>query len=325
MKIAFCGSFPTQFVDPVRAQCSEPCDIVFGDEATVLPDLADVDILVSMHLTQEIADAAPNLKLVQVPGAGLDRIDQKALLPEVQLANAFGHEAGISEYVMGTMIAMSRNLLVIDAKLRRGEWQSQFAMGHEIPPLFPELAGKTLGILGFGHIGQALAQRAKAFDMNICAIRRTVQSSPPEGISFVGGPEHLDQVLEQSDYLVVTLSLSPDTRNLIDRARLQRMKPTAFLINVGRGEIVNEQALYQALSSRQIAGAALDVWYNYPATQGPTLPAMMPFQDLENVIMTPHVSGWTEGMLTARTKVIVENIERLRAGKPLLNAIPQQP
>jgi phosphoglycerate dehydrogenase-like enzyme len=256
-----------------------------------------------------------------VPGAGLDRIDRSALRPGTRLANAYGHEAGIAEYIIGAMIALTRSFGRLDARLREGEWESQWAVGTAAPPLWPELAGKTLGILGFGHIGQALARRAAAFDTQVCAVRRQAQTDVPSGVAFVGGPERLDDVLRQADYLAVTLSLSPATHNLMDDRRLQLMKPTAFLINVARAEIFDEAALYKALASGRIAGAALDVWYRYPISAEPTPPATQPFHELHSVIMTPHVSGWTEGMLNARASLIADNIERTAKGEPLRHAI----
>ena len=288
----------------------------------ILHSLADADVLVSMGFTRAMAETASRLRLIQVPGAGLDRIDRGALRPGMHLANAYGHEAGIAEYVIGTMIALTRNLHSLDAKLRKGEWDSQWAVGSPAPPHWPELAGKTLGILGFGHIGEALARRARAFDMNVVAIRRQAQPRPPEGVSFVGGPERLDDVLRASDYLAITLSLSPETRGLLDERRLGLMRPTACLINVARAEIVDETALYGALSAGALAGAALDVWWRYPTAPGPLLPSTQPFHELPNVIMTPHVSGWTEGMLEARAKIIADNILRTARGEPPLNHHP---
>jgi phosphoglycerate dehydrogenase-like enzyme len=274
-----------------------------------------------MSFTHEMAEAGPRLRLIQVPGAGLDRIDRSALHPGMQLANAHGHEAGIAEYVIGAMIALMRSFGRIDAKLRAGAWESQWAVGAPAPPLWPELAGKTLGILGFGHIGEALARRARAFDMNICAIRRQAQSEPPDGVSFIGGLEQLDDVLCQSDFVAITLPLSPQTRGLLDERRLRLMRPTAYLINVARAEIVDEMALYRALATGGLGGAALDVWYCYPTVPGSALPATQPFHELANAIMTPHVSSWTEGMLQARAKLIADNIERTARGEPPLNAI----
>jgi phosphoglycerate dehydrogenase-like enzyme len=131
----------------------------------------------------------------------------------------------------------------------------------------------------------------------------------------------LDDVLPQSDYLAITLSLSAETRGLLDENRLGLLKSSAYLINVARAEIVDEVALYKALAKGSLAGAALDVWYRYPTAAGPVMPSSQPFHELTNVILTPHVSGWTEGMLLARAKVIAENIERIARGSAPLNAI----
>ena len=131
----------------------------------------------------------------------------------------------------------------------------------------------------------------------------------------------LDDVLRQADYLAITLSLNETTRGLIGARELALMKPTAVLVNVARAQIVDEDALYHALARKTIAAAALDVWYRYPTAVGPTWPSRHPFHELPNVLMTPHLSGWTEGMLEARAKVIAENIGRVTRGEPPLNQI----
>ena len=179
MKIAFAGFFAIRLAELVRSHLSIPCEVIEGDEAAILPRLADADVLVSMGFTRPMAEAGPRLRLVQVPGAGLDRIDRGAMRPGLHLANAYGHEAGIAEYIMGAMLALTRSFGSLDASLRKGRWDSQWAIGTPMPPPSPELAGKTLGILGFGHIGEALARRAAAFDMQVCAVRRQAQADVP--------------------------------------------------------------------------------------------------------------------------------------------------
>jgi phosphoglycerate dehydrogenase-like enzyme len=325
VKVAFAGAFATQLAESVRDQLKIPCDIVVGDEASILVRLADTDVLVSMAFSRETAAAAPCLRLVQVPGAGLDRIDRNALRAEIHLANVYGHETGIAEYIFGALLSLTRSFGRLDRKLRIGEWESQWVPGVPAPPLWPELAGKTLGILGYGHIGQALAKRAHAFEMEVCAIRRQAEGPCPKELAFLGGPARLDDVLRSADYLAITVSLSDSTRDLIGEGQLGLMKPTAFLINVARAEVVDEEALYRALASRRIAGAALDVWYRYPTAPGPTRPANQPFHELDNVLMTPHISGWTEGMLRARSKLIADNIARTATGIPPLNLIAPLP
>jgi phosphoglycerate dehydrogenase-like enzyme len=322
MRAAFAGAFAVRLSEAVRKRLTIPCEIVCGDETGILDHLGGSDVLVSMAFTKEMAAAGSSLRLVQVPGAGLDRIDRGAFRPGLALANAYGHETGIAEYVIGSMIALTRSFQRLDRKLRNGEWESQWAVNAPPPPLWPELSGKTLGILGFGHIGEALARRTQAFDMKVCAVRRNAQSDAPQGLTFLGGPERLDELLGISDYVALTLSLSPETRGLIDARRLALMKPTAYLINVARAEVVDEQALYQALAQGRFAGAALDVWYRYPASAGNTPAANAPFHELNNVMMTPHISGWTEGMIEARADVIAENIARTGRRETPLNAVP---
>src|SRR2546425_4308544 len=321
LQVAFAGTFSASLEPPVRARLAMPCDVIVGDEIGIVSRLSDVDVLVTLAFTHEMGAAAKRLKLVQVPGAGLDRIDRSALPAGASLANVYGHEIGIAEYVLGAMLTLTRGFARIDAALRRGAWESQWGVGAAPPPPWPELAGKTLGILGYGHIGQALARRARAFDMAICAIRRDVARSAPDGLALLGGLEILDEGLRRSDYLAITMPATVATRGLIGEVQLRAMKPTAVLVNVARAEIVDEAALYRALAERAIAAAALDVWYRYPIDAAPTLPARQPFHALPNVLMTPHVSGWTEGMLQARARLIAENIRRTARGEPPENLV----
>ena len=316
LRVAFVGALSASFAECVRARLTVPCEILVTDEAGVVSQLPEVDVLVTLVFTPAMGAAATRLRLVQVPGAGVDRIDRAALPAAVSLANVYGHETGIAEYVLGAMLALSRGFGRLDAALRVGRWESQWAPGTPPPP-WPELTGRTLGILGYGHIGQALARRARAFEMGVIAIRRDAPPSDPHATVY--GPDGLDDVLARADYLAITLPLTPTTRGLIGQRELRRMRAIAILIHVARAESVDEEALYDALVERRIAGAALDVWYRYPAGPGATFPARHAFHELPNVLMTPHVSGWTDGMLAARAQLIAENIQRTAEGVPPAN------
>jgi phosphoglycerate dehydrogenase-like enzyme len=321
VQIAFADAFSALFADRVRSHLGIPCHLTLPDESGQIARLPEIDVLVTLAFTREMGAAAKRLKLVQVPGAGVDRIDRSALPPGAWLANAYGHETAIAEYILGAMLAWSRDLARLDARLRRGSWESVWAVPPAPPAPWPELAGKTLGILGYGRIGQGVARRARAFDMAVWAIRRDAGHSGTDGLAFLGGPDALDEVLRRADYLVLTLPLTAATRGLLGEREFHLMKPTAVLINVARAEIVNEEALYRALAQKTIAGAVLDVWYRYPTVAGPTFPSGQAFHELPNVLMTPHVSGWTEGTLEARATLMAENIHRVARGEPPLNLI----
>ena len=321
MHVAFAGTFAATLEPKVRAHLRVPVEISLADERALVATLPGVDVLVTMAFTREMGAAAGRLRLVQVPGAGLDRIDRSALPAGACLANVYGHETGIAEFVLGAMLSLTRGLPRLDAALRRGVWESQWAVGVPAPPPWPEMAGKTVGIVGYGRIGQCVARRARAFDMEVLAVRRDPAQSAGDALAQVGGLDRLDELVARADYLVLTLPLTAESRGLIGAGRLKAMKPTAVLVNVSRAEIVDGAALYRALAEQRLGGAALDVWYRYPTDASPTFPAPQPFHELPNVLMTPQVSGWTEGMLEARARLIAENIGRAARGEAPVNEI----
>jgi len=319
MRVAFVGPLTCTFSGSVVKKMSIACEAILTDEAAVLAEMASVDVIVTLAFNKAMGDTARRLRLVQVPGAGLDRIDRAAIPRDAALANVYGHEIGIAEYAIGAMLTLSREFVKLDKAMRGAEWLSQWAVGVDAPAPWRELAGKTLGIIGYGRIGQAVAKRARAFDMTVLATRRNAEDGDP--FAAVRPPSFMTEMLSLSDFVVVTAPLTDETKGLIGREQLGAMKAHAILVNVARGAIVDEEALYTALRERRIGGAALDVWYSYPTAPGPTNPSRCPFHELSNVLMTPHVSGWTDGMLEARTDLIADNIGRVAKGLPLLNKI----
>jgi phosphoglycerate dehydrogenase-like enzyme len=260
---------------------------------------------------------APGLKLLQLPGAGTDDIDFSHVPLHTAVCNCFEHEIGIAEFVLGAMLEWTIDIRGMDARLRRGDWRGSYLCG----PRHGELHGRTLGILGYGRIGREVARRAQAFGMCLQVVSRTPRARD-EVAGEIGGMDRLDSLLEQSDFVVVTLPLTESTAGLLNAAAFARMKRTAVLINVSRGAVVEEHALFDALSSGRIAGAVIDVWYRYPPQERPQgHPYSLPFHTLANVLMTPHASAWTDGLLPRRNRAIAENLNRLARGLPLLNVV----
>ena len=279
--------------------------------------MGDADAFVSMAWLPSFP-SAPKLRLLQLPGAGTDAISFNHVPPAAAVCNAFEHEIGISEYVIAGMLEWTIALRKLDARFRQGDWTGSYICG----PHHGELFGKTVGIIGYGHIGREVAKRAKPFGMRVLACARE-QRATDEYCERIMAANSLDNMLAESDFVVVAVPLNATTHALLNAERLATMKPTAVIINVARGAIVDEHALFHALKEKRIGGAVLDVWYRYPRqgeTRGPA-PWNHPFNELDNVILTPHASGWTEELIARRNRVIAANLDRLARGEPFVNLV----
>lgn len=288
-------------------------------EVLVLSQDVAVDGRYSAYLRE-----APALRLLHLPFAGFDRLPPEHVPEQCQVCNVHVHSSAIAEYVLAGMLEMAIGLRTIDQSFRAGRWD--YGGGVAMGIRHGELRGKRLGIFGYGHIGSDVARLAKAFGMTCGAVGSRARPELPEPLDWFGGPESFDCLLAESDYLVVAASLTEQTRNRFDAQALRRMQPSAVLINVGRGPIVDPGALYDALQSRRIRGAVLDVWYHYPTLdERHPAPSDLPFASLPNVVMTPHCSAWTSDQDARRIEVIARNIENLHAGRGLENVVLNAP
>ena len=297
-------------------------DLVDADaEVVLLPDVLETEAQRSDYASADIIigtrfDASlprpERLRLFQLPAAGYDAVDFAALPAGAVVCNCFGHETAIAEYVMAALLLRCVPLVDADRRLRQGEW-AYWAGAPE--RTHAEIAGSTIGILGFGHIGKAVALRAKAFGMTVHVANRS--AAPASDLVDRYYPlSNLAAFWGSANSLVVTVPLMPDTRGMVGREAFAAMRPHAVLVNVARGPVVDEQALYDALRERRIGGAVIDTWYQYPTAAKPVVaPATLPFSDLPNVLMTPHMSGWTMGTIQRRQDVMAENIRRRMRGE----------
>jgi phosphoglycerate dehydrogenase-like enzyme len=329
ISIALIGNFALAGRERLEAGLAVPYEVIPVPDSVprerLLELIAPAEVIVGTHLSREMAARARGLRLMHTIGAGIDQVDLSALPPGARLANVYHHGVGIAEYILMAMLALPRELVRYETRFRRGDWSGSFWSSRPIPPPRPELKDKTLALLGLGTIGREVAVRAKAFGMRVLGMRRRGAAGPPvAGVDEVHGPEGLEYLLRQADYVVVALPLGPETEGLIGERALGWMKPSAYLVNVGRGPILEEEPLYRALAEKRIAGLACDVWYIYPRPpigEEPVYPSRFPFHELDNVLMTPHVSGWTEGTMNGRFRAIAENINRLSRGEPLVNQV----
>jgi phosphoglycerate dehydrogenase-like enzyme len=316
MRIVFHGENAAAFSSGFAALAGK------GAEIVILPDrletaadreaFAGADVIIGTLFDTSLP-RPEGLRLYQVPAAGYDRIDLDALPAGTVVCNCFGHQHAIAEYVMAALLQRYVPLTDADRRLRQGEW-AYWAGAPE--RAHQEMAGSTIGVLGFGHIGKAVAARARAFDMLVHVANRspvTEHGLIDRAYSLAELPTFWGSV----DSIVVTLPLTPETRGIVDAAAFARMLADAVLINVARGPVVDEQALYDALRERRIGGAVIDTWYQYPAPgQLHCAPSKLPFHELTNIVMTPHMSGWTSGTIRRRQQAMAENIRCCMRGEP---------
>jgi len=276
----------------------------------LLKILGDYDALVirsGTKVTADVIEAGKNLKVVGRAGVGVDNVDVKAatrrgiLVMNTPSANIIS----AAEHTMAMMLSLARNIVWADASLKRGEWKRSKFTGIE-------LNGKTLGIVGIGRVGGEVAKRAKSFQMKLIGYDPYI---PPEVAVKLGVRlMPLEQVIEEADIITIHAALTPSTHHLISKELIAKMKPNAMVLNVARGELIDEEALYQALKDKRIAGAALDVFEKEPPTGSKLL-------TLDNAVLTPHLGASTK---EAQEKVSVEMAEAVKAfllDKKITNAV----
>jgi len=320
LRVVLLGPIARLGRDLIASRLECPCRIsVVEDLSAGAPELEEADVIVGWPLSPEVLRRARKVRLVQAAGAGVDGLTPEELPAEATLANTYHHEVSIAEHVLLAMLWFTRKPLVYDQRMRRGDWWDSCIWGGW--PHLEVLYGKTAMLVGTGHIAREVARRCRAFRVTTVAVSRRPETASTQFDCTVGYDRWLEE-LARADFLVPCCPLTPETEGLISETVLARMKPSAVLINTARGRIVDERALYEALRTRRIAGAAIDVWYRYPEDPGrPCPPSAYPFEELDNVLMTPHVSGWTRMTVEGRMRDIAENINRLARNEPLINVV----
>jgi len=278
-------------------------------KAEVLDAVKDAEIVFG-HFDKETFLSARRLRWIQVGSAGVDNYLFPELVDsEVMLTTSSGiHRTQISEMVIAMMLALAKRL----DKFMRFQMEPRW---EKFTP--DELAGKTIGILGLGNIGMETAWKAKCLGMRVLALDKMPMRAPTY-VDEILGPEDLDLLLRGSDYLVVAVPLTKETHHLIGEEELKQMKPTAYLVNIARGAAVDNKALIKALKEGWIAGAGLDVFEEEP------LPKDSEFWKLDNVIITPHISGATPHYSDRAVEIFCGNLRRYLEGRPLVNVVDKK-
>lgn len=275
----------------------------------------EVEVFIGGFIDKESIIKAKNLKLIQVPYAGVDPIPLDIVKErKIIVSNAHENALTVAEHGFALLLALSKNLVTHDKDLRKGVWHGW--MANE--PNF-EVYGKTLGIIGLGSIGREMAKRAKAFGMKVIGTKKDVNKDRELFKDFVDEiypMEQLENVIEKSLFIFVSVPLTKETENLISERELNLMKDK-YLINISRGKVINEEALFNALKNEVLKGAAIDVWYIYPKPGESIFPSKYPFHELDNVIMTPHSAGFTIESVKRNWLFTFKNVIKFTKGEKI--------
>jgi phosphoglycerate dehydrogenase-like enzyme len=315
MKLLYHLQWEGAAVAALQAQHPDVTFVASGSAAETVRELADADILVVAGpyypgaVATAVNAAAPKLRWLQTTSIGIDKFQEGGLPEQVAFTNAAGLKGRtVSEHTMALLLAQVHAVPQMERTRAEGRWARD-----ELRAQVSSVEGRTLLVLGYGSIGKEIARKAKAFDMNVVALNRSGEGEPPADV--IAPITALGEWLAKADFVVCTLPLSDETMHMIGRQELAAMKPDALLVNVGRGPVVDQAALAEALQKNRIAGACLDVFETEP------MPEDDPLWRQANLVLSPHIAG-TGGPLAQRfAELVSENLSRFMGGRPLRNQV----
>jgi D-3-phosphoglycerate dehydrogenase len=279
--------------------------------------VTDADVLIGNTVSKKVLDSAKNLKVFQVPGAGVDKIDLSIFKNKgIKLFNSHSNSYYVAEYAIGLMFSLIKKICNNDRNMRDGKWLNP---NRDIENVPDTINRKTIGFLGFGNIGQNIASNLKGFDIKILAFDSKKDSDESKlNVSF----ESLEKVLKESDIIFNVLPLTKDTKDLIKMKEFLMMKKTSFLINISRGRIINEKDLFEALEDKIIAGAAIDVWYDdvYDSDKGKFPSKKYDFHKLENIVLSPYCASISK-LKSTHIVDVVSNLKKFAQGGNIINIV----
>jgi D-2-hydroxyacid dehydrogenase (NADP+) len=308
---------PPAHVERLRRRFPDVTFVHALDDRADLDGISDADVALTWTMTPEMVRRAERLRWVHSSAVAVGTLPLRDLAARgVVVTNSRGIQSpAIAEHVIACLLALAKRLPGIIRQQDARRWAQNEMVGSASPWL---VQGQTLGVIGLGTIGQAVAVRAAALGMRVVGIRRRPELGVPPGVDEVAGPDRLGSVMAAADVLVLAAPWTGETNRLVDAVALSNMKRGSVLINVARGQLVDEDALAAAVSRGHLAGAALDVFNEEP------LPLTSPLWSLPNVIVTPHTSGFRADHWDAVVELFETQIDRFRGGLPLLNPVDLQ-
>jgi len=296
-------------------------NLIENDEMDIKKYIPEVEVVIGNFKNEETFEKAKILKLIQVPFAGVDKINFNLLRNrrDIYLCNIHANKHAVAEHAIALILALAKNIVSNDNDLRNGIWHGFSTREPSI-----QLHGKNLGVIGLGSIGWEIAKRGHALGMKIFAIKREINVKDSEKkkiLAFLGIKDDLKKILKNSDFIVLSVPLTKETNGMISKEELNLMKGK-FLVNISRGNIIHEDALYESLKNNILAGAAIDAWYQYPGKEkSKILPGKYDFQKLKNIIMSPHTAGYSDKAFEENIKEVFNNIVKVYCGEEPENQV----
>ncbi|MFW9767864.1 MAG: 2-hydroxyacid dehydrogenase [Candidatus Thorarchaeota archaeon] len=315
--------YPDELVKIFKDIIGDQAEVVQSERSveSMLENGGDAEIVASVIVPGEYIQNASNLRMIQTFGAGIDRVDIYAVINrgDVIVCNNHANSAEVAEFAISLLFAVAKNLIPSDRELRAGNWVHRW--GGPVHNL--EIRGKKVLIIGLGHIGADIAKKLKSFDVTITAATRSGTSSNEGLVDKIVSIGEVNHQVGNSDFVILSLPLTDESVGLVDREFLSRMKPTSILVNISRGQIIDEKALYDALKEKQIYGAGIDVWWRYPSEwRGRTIPPSdIPFHELDNIVVTPHRAAYSKPVERELFLFAAKNILRFIQGETPHNII----
>ncbi len=320
MKVLHLDPFKARFDEERQVELSdlvpkniEVVEMSSKDEAKMIDRADEFDAVIGSRISREFLEAAENLKYYIVPFVGVPKKDRKVLsdFPAVKVVNSHFNYWMVAEYAFSLLLACSKKLVPVHRELKRGDWTPRYdgMRGYG-------LKNRNLLILGFGKIGREIARMAKAFQMEVNAVKRTPGES--ELVEELVTNDDLSKLLPKADFIISTLPITEETRGYLGEEEFEQMKKGVHIINVGRGAVIDEKALYEALKSGKVEGAGIDTWWNYPEdeeSRKDTFPSNYPLDEFDNVIFSPHRATQIEERGEYRIRDLAEILKSLAKGE----------
>lgn len=327
IKVLVTRKFFDKDIQYIKSKLCNDCKLIIPNDyslESLISYSQDIDIFLGSFISKELCLSAPKLKFIQIPWTGVDNLNFDLIRDiGITVCNSHSNSYAVAEHAIALMMDVAKMIAYHDQLLRKGLWNRPLPdMNNPVSPFSRRISGKNVGIIGYGHIGKKIQRLLSGYECKFFIIDSLYNISSQDDAMNYYSIDDTYKVLPLVDFLFISIPLTNSTKGLISKEYFGRMKPNSILINISRGEVINEDDLYFALKNKMIGGAGIDTWYNYPKNpEDVCFPSLKnAFHELDNIVLSPHRSGMIADELPHLDDAI-ENLNRATKGLPPLNII----